>query len=39
MEGAVVSDVLGSPLKAGKLVPAGSKIVLAEWQAEAVLGG
>jgi mannose-6-phosphate isomerase-like protein (cupin superfamily) len=34
-----VSDVLGSPLRAGKLVPAGSKIVLAEWQAEAVPEG
>jgi hypothetical protein len=31
-----VSHVLGSPLRAGKLAPAGSKIVLAEWEARAV---
>ncbi len=30
-----MSNVLGSPLRAGKLSPAGSQIVLAEWQAEA----
>ncbi len=34
-----MSDVLGSPLKAGKLAPAGSKIVLAEWQADAAPDG
>jgi cupin domain len=28
-----MSGVLGSPLAVGKLAPAGSKIVLAEWQA------
>jgi hypothetical protein len=39
MEGAAVSDVLGSPLRAGKLVPGGSKIVLAEWEADAVPAG
>lgn len=35
----MVSDVLGSPLKAGKLAPAGSKMVLAEWEAEAAPEG
>jgi oxalate decarboxylase/phosphoglucose isomerase-like protein (cupin superfamily) len=34
-----VSDLLGSPLRAGKLAPAGSKLVLAEWEAEAALQG
>jgi Cupin domain len=34
-----VTDVLGSPLKAGKLSPAGSKIVLAEWEAESAAEG
>jgi Cupin domain len=34
-----MTDVLGSPLNAGKLVPAGSNIVLAEWQAAAVPEG
>lgn len=34
-----MGDVVGSPLKAGKLGPAGSKIVLAEWEAEAVPPG
>jgi hypothetical protein len=29
-----VSDVLGSPLSDGTLAPAGSKLVLAEWDAE-----
>jgi mannose-6-phosphate isomerase-like protein (cupin superfamily) len=34
-----MTDVLGSPLQAGKLVPAGANIVLAEWQAAAVPEG
>jgi mannose-6-phosphate isomerase-like protein (cupin superfamily) len=34
-----MSDVLGSPLEAGKLAPAGSKIVLAEWEAQAAAVG
>ena len=34
-----MSDVLGSPLTAGKLSPRGSNIVLAEWEAEAVPRG
>lgn len=34
-----MSDVLGSPLKAGTLAPAGSKIVLAEWQAAGAADG
>jgi mannose-6-phosphate isomerase-like protein (cupin superfamily) len=34
-----VSDVLGSPLRSGKLAPAGSGIVLAEWEAQAVPSG
>ena len=34
-----MTDVLGSPLRAGKLAPAGSKVVLAEWQAAAATEG
>jgi mannose-6-phosphate isomerase-like protein (cupin superfamily) len=34
-----MSDVLGSPLDAGTLAPAGSKIVLAEWQAAGATEG
>lgn len=34
-----MSDVLGSPLSARKLAPAGSKIVLAEWHAAAAPEG
>jgi hypothetical protein len=34
-----MSDVLGSPLRSGKLAPAGSKLVLAEWQAAAAAEG
>jgi hypothetical protein len=34
-----VSDVLGSPLSNGKLAPAGSKLVLAEWDAEGTSAG
>jgi Cupin domain len=34
-----VSDVLGSPLSHGTLAPAGSKLVLAEWNAEGASQG
>jgi Cupin domain len=34
-----VSDVLGSPLSGGTLAPAGSKLVLAEWDAEGTSQG
>ncbi len=34
-----MSDVLGSPLSGGTLAPAGSKLVLAEWDAEGTSQG
>jgi hypothetical protein len=34
-----VSDVLGSPLSGGTLAPVGSKLVLAEWDAEGTSQG
>ena len=34
-----MSDVLGSPLSGGKLAPGGSKLVLAEWNAQGTSQG
>lgn len=34
-----MTDVLGSPLTAGKLAPAGSQLVLAQWEAPPAVAG